>query len=133
MKRIIRHYVIATFSLWSVSQIAQGIIFEEGFKTILLAGLGVTLTSILAKPVINILLLPLNMITFGLFRWLSSAIIFYLVTLILTEFKITGFSYPGLSTEWFDIPAIKLAGIGAYVGFSLLYSVIASFIYWVRK
>lgn len=133
MKRILRAYVIATFSLWAATQIAGGIVFKEGIQTLFLAGSGLTVALLIARPVINVLLLPLNLITFGLFRWLSSAIALYLVTLIVPGFKILSFHFAGFSSKWFDIPKVNLKGFLSYVAFSLLLSVITSFIYWIRK
>lgn len=133
MKTILRHYAIDTFSLWSVTQIASGIYFEQGIKTLLIAGIGVTIVSIIAKPVINLLLLPLNLVTFGLFRWVSSAIVIYLVSLVIRDFKVVNFNYPGITTLWLDIPSISLQGFLAYIAFSFLLSIITSCIYWLVK
>ncbi len=133
MKRIIRAYAIATFSLWAVSTIAEGMIFENGLETLLLAGGGVMLALLVAKPVINILLLPINLVTFGLFRWVSSAVALYIVTLVVPGFKIIGFSFEGFFSIWFELPGIHLTGILAFVAYSFLLSVISSTIYWLRK
>ncbi len=133
MKRILRHFVVDTFSFWAVSQIAAGLVFQEGFKTLIIAGAALTIVSLLAKPVINLLLLPLNLVTFGLFRWVASAVVLYLVTLIVKDFKIEGFLYAGFSNKWIDIPAIQLSGIGAFIAFAFLLSFITSFIYWLIK
>lgn len=131
MKRFIKHYAVDTFALWSISQIATGIIFEDYLKSLLMAGVALMITTIIAKPVINLLLLPLNLVTFGLFRWISSAIALYIVTLVIPGFKIIGFYFNGLSTVWFDIPKIDLSGALAYVAFSFLLSIITSLIYWI--
>lgn len=133
MKRILRAYVIVTFSLWAVSQIAQGITFEKGLETLFLAGIGLTLAHIVAKPVINLLLLPINLVTFGLFRWVSSAIALYLVTLVVPGFKILGFHFSGFSSKWFDVPELNFKGVFSYVAFSFLFSLITSFVYWLKK
>ena len=133
MKRILRHFVIDTFSLWTVSNIAQGMVFQKGLETLITTGLAVTATFLLAKPIINLLLLPLNLVTFGLFRWVSSAVVLYIVTLIIKDFKITAFFFAGLTSKWIDIPALNLSGFLAFVGFSFLLSLITSFIYWLIK
>ena len=133
MKRIIRAYVIGTFSLWAVSQIAEGLVFEKGIQTLFLAGVGLTLTLLIARPLVNMLLLPLNLVTFGLFRWVSSAIVLYLVTLVVPGFKIGQFHFEGFTSKWFDIPELNFSGLLSYVAFSLLLSLIISFIYWVKK
>jgi putative membrane protein len=133
MKRIIRHCTIDSFSLWVVTQIAGGLVFEKGIYTLLLTGAAIAAVSFLAKPVINILLLPLNLVTFGLFRWVSSAVVLYIATLIVPRFKIINFTFIGFSTQWIDIPAMNLKGLFAFIAFSFILSIITSFIYWLIK
>jgi len=133
MKKILRHFVIDTFCLWSVSRIASGMHFDGGLLTLLLAGIAVTFVSVLAKPIINLLLLPLNLITFGLFRWVASAIIIYLVTLLVKDFRVGNFVFDGVQNSWISIPTMNFSGVYSYVAFSFLLSVFMSFIYWLIK
>jgi len=133
MKRILRHFVIDTVSIFLVSSVASGLVFEKGIETLLLTGLGLTIASLIAKPVINILMLPINLITFGLFRWVSAVVVLYLVTLIIPGFRIINFYFGGYSSIWFDLPVIALAGFMAFLAFSLLQSIFSSFIYWLVK
>ena len=133
MKKLLKHIAIDTFCLWVTSRIAQGLVFEEGFKTLLITGGALAIVSLLAKPIINVLLLPINLVTFGLFRWVSSAIVLYLVTLLVKNFKVLAFNYQGFSGKWFEIPVLNFHGIWAYVGFSFVLSVMTSFIYWLMK
>jgi uncharacterized membrane protein YvlD (DUF360 family) len=133
MKRIIRHYAIDTFSLWVVTLIAGGLVFEKGLYTLLLTGAAITAVSFLAKPAINLLLLPLNLVTFGVFRWVSSAVVLYIATLIVPMFKVASFTYVGFQSRWLDIPAMNLKGLFAFIAFSFILSIITSFIYWLIK
>lgn len=131
MKKILRHFTVNTVSLYLASSIASGLVFAKGFETLLLTGIALTIASIIAKPVINILMLPINLITFGLFRWVSSAITIYLVTLVVPGFKIVNFAFGGFSSVWIDLPVLTFTGIAALIAFSFLHSLIASFIYWL--
>lgn len=131
VKKILRHFIVNTFILYIVSQIASGLYFEKGVETIVVAGAGLTVASLLAKPIINLLLLPINLITFNLFKWVSSAVALYLVTLVVNGFKITGFMFAGLTSPWLDLPSINLGGFLAYVAFSFIFSLFASFIFWL--
>jgi putative membrane protein len=133
MKRILRHYIINTFSLYLISQVFGGLFFEKGPESILLAGLGLTASSLLIRPIINLLLLPINLITFNLFKWVSNALALYIVTLIVPGFKITTFVFSGLATKWLDIPKITLSGIFAYVAFSVVLSLMTSIVHWIIK
>lgn len=133
MKSLIKIYIVNTLSLFLVSEIFLGIVLQKGFESLFLAGLGLSLASLLIKPVINILLLPLNLITFGLFRWVSSAVALFLVTLVVPGFKILNFAFAGFSSKWLDIPAFSLTGILAFVAFSFAISVFSSIIHWLIK
>jgi len=133
MKRILRHYLIDTYSLWVVSRIASGMVFERGIHSLLIAGVGLMAVSLLAKPIINMLLLPLNLVTFGLFRWVSSAVVLYIVTLLVKDFRIVSFNYPGYESVWIEIPPINFTGTWAFIGFSFILSILTSFIYWLIK
>ncbi len=133
MKHLVRHYVIDTFSLWAVSALAAGMVFERGYSTLLMAGVGLMIASIFAKPVINMLLLPINLITFGLFRWVSSAVVLYIVTLVIHDFKIDHFRFDGFTSKWFDLPPLYFEGVIAFIGFAFALSVISSFLYWLHK
>lgn len=133
MKSLLRHYVIDTFALYLASTVTSGLVFTQGIKTLLLAGIGLMAASLLVRPLINILILPLNLITFGLFKWVSSAVALYLVTLIVPGFSIANFVFLGLSSEWLSIPGFSLHGVFAYVGFSFFISLITSFMYWLIK
>lgn len=133
MKTIIRHYAIDTFTLYLVSTVASGIVFQNGLQTLFLAGVGLMVASLLIKPIINVLLLPINLITFGVFKWLSSAIALYLVTMVVPGLRIERFFYPGLVTSWIDIPQLSFEGLMAFVAFSLLMSFVTSFFHWLVK
>jgi putative membrane protein len=133
MKKIFRHFAIDTLTLYAVSLFTTGLVFEKGLTTILLAGAGLTVASLLARPVINLLLLPINLITFNLFKWVSSAIALYLVTIVVPGFKITHFYFAGIASNLFTIPPFSLGGVLSYAVFAFIISFITSSIYWIVK
>jgi len=133
MRTILKHFIINTASLYVVSLAVSGIIFADGTYSLLMAGIVLTLTTLIIRPIINILLLPINLITFGLFRWVGFAITLYLVTLIVPGFKLINFVFKGYTSYWFSLPAISLSGIFTFIAFSFLISFIASIGYWILK
>lgn len=110
-----------------------GLVFKNGYTTMLFAGLALMITSTVVRPVINVLLLPLNLVTLNLFKWVGVVIALYLVTLIVPGFEIAKFSFPGLNTYWLDLPAIEFGGFVAIIAFSFLISLISSIIGWLFK
>ena len=68
-----------------------GISVTEGWTTIFLAALVWSVISIIIKPVLTILTLPITIITLGLFSFVLNALLFYAMTLIVPGFVITTF------------------------------------------
>lgn len=122
-----------TVSLYLASQIASGLIFQGGIITLLMAGVGLVGATLLVKPIINILLLPINLVTFGFFKWASSAIALYIVTLVVPGFKIVSFNLEAFSSKWLDIPQVSLNGVLAFVAFSFLIFLLTSVMKWLTK
>jgi len=133
MRTILKHFIIDTVSLYLISLGVQGIFFEKGIETLLLTGFVLMLTTLVIQPIINLLLLPLNLITFGLFKWVTYAITLYLVTLIVPGFKLIEFVFAGFHSVWFSIPAISLTGALAFIAFSFLISFVSSVVFWIFK
>lgn len=133
MKSILKHFIIDTVTLYVVSEWVDGIMFAKGTETLLITGAVLAAATLTIRPMINILILPLNLVTFGLFKWVAYAITLYLVTLVVPGFKILDFSFAGYNSYWFVIPPIFLAGMLAFIAFSFLISFISSVIYWIFK
>jgi putative membrane protein len=133
MKTILKAYLVSLVSLYLVSQTISGMVFRNGLETILITAAALAISALLIKPVINILLIPINLMTFGLFRFLSSAITFYLITMVVKDFNIIEFNFAGISTHYFSLPPLILHGLLAFVAFSFTISFINSILHWVVK
>lgn len=133
MRKLLKCFIVSSLSLYLVSLISTGIVFEKGTGTMILAGIALTIASFIIKPVINVLLLPVNLITFNLFRWVGYAITLYIVTLVVPGFKILDFAFKGYSTYWISIPSFALKGLLAFIFFSFLISLVSSFLDWLLK
>jgi len=130
---IIKRFVIATTALYLINLAFSGLTFENGLSTLALTGAVLALTSLLIKPILNLLLLPLNLLTFGLFRWVTYAVTLYLVTLVVPGFSVGTFSFGGLNSYWFSIPALSFGGLWGLLAFSLSISFVSSTIHWIMK
>jgi len=114
--------------------LAIGMNFERGFETLFITGGALAIATILAKPIINILLLPINLVTFNFFRWASHAVMLFLVDLVLTEFRIVNFNFAGYSSDLFSLPLLYIeSGILSYLAFSVLIGLVAGVFYWIME
>lgn len=134
MKKVIRIIAIQTVGLFVASTIASGLSFQDQFEGLLITGVALGVATMLVKPILNILLLPLTLATLGLFKFLSNAITLYIVDIGLTQFSVNAFEFPGLTSKYLDLPPVKLSpGVLSYIGFALVISVVSGVINWLRK
>lgn len=133
MKAILRNTAIDSFSLYLLTLIISSISIAGGFFTFLFAGLIFFLMSTLLKPILKIITLPLNIITFGLFSFLINAIILYLLTVFVTQISISDFIFNGIGFAGFIIPKIYFNLFFTYIVSSFLLSAIISSIQWLIK
>jgi len=133
IRRALKYFLINSVTLYLISLVVSGMVFANGPTTILLTGVALTVASLIIRPIINILLLPLNLITFGLFRWVGYAITLYIITLVVPGFQIAGFVFKGLSSYWISIPSISLGGVVSFIAFSFVISTTSSLLDWLLK
>jgi putative membrane protein len=133
VRSILKIFFINLLVLYLVSQLFQGITFKNGLQSYLTAGIFLSISSMVVKPLINIMILPINLVTFGLFRWFSSTAALYVVTMLVPDFVINSFYFPGYTSMWFDIPVIKLYGFFAIILYSFAISIISTFLHWLLK
>ena len=134
MKRIIRSFLIEAGILYLISTAVVGLTFADGATGLLITAMALTLAGLVLKPIINILLLPINLITFGLMRWLANAVVLFVVDLVLPQFSVGIFQFSGYSSELFSLPAFASPNIVvSYILFSLIISLLTSILYWLVK
>ena len=133
MKGFVRNVLFNAFSIFFLTQIMSGVRVTGGLPTYLFGGIALTLLLVLLKPILNILALPLNIVTLGFFSFLTNIIIFYLLTVIVPGIAITAFNFPGLSYSGFVIPSFYFNVIFAFLLVAFLQSLIVSFLTWLVK
>lgn len=133
MKKYLRAYLINLASLIIAANLVSAIRFAEGLQTALTAALVLTLVNMLVKPIINLLLLPINLLTLGAFRFLVNVISLYFVTLIVSQFSLTVFFFPGFVYKGFVFPSLSIGIFGVYVLTSFIISLCSTFFYWLVK
>lgn len=133
MKRIIRNILVNCFCFWLISSIIPAIDYSRNFVVLFYASLTLSLVNFLVKPLLNILFLPLNLITLGTFRWVTNIIVLYLVTVLIPEFSITPFHFAGYSSAGFILPPLYFNLFFTYLLIAFLFSVISDIIYSLFK
>lgn len=134
MKILLRHILINLLVIYLTDIIYPGFSILHDFKTLLSAAVIWLLLNKIVKPIIKLLLLPINLITLNLFSWVVSLITLFLLQAIVGGISISPYNFPGFSAGGFVFPAFYLGTFLSYIVASCLLNLIHSFIIWlIRK
>jgi putative membrane protein len=133
MKAFFRHILINLLVLYLVSAVYSGFSIERDIKTLLTAAIIWLLLNKIVKPVIKLLLLPINLITLNLFSWVVGLITLFLLPLLVTGISINPYDFPGISYQGFSIPSFHLNIFLSYVVTSVLLNLFHGAIIWLIK
>jgi len=127
MKKILKYTLLITFSLITANQIWQNIYFQNIPGTIVKVAFILSIFEIVLKPIIKILLLPINILTLGTFRIIINTFGLYLVTFLFSDFQIENINSPAFSFFGLQIPEFHFANFFAYLVTSFTISFILYF------
>lgn len=131
MKRFLRSFAIHFLVLWFIAKNIGGIDYASDLRILAYGAAALTLTDSLVKPFINLLLLPFNLVTLGLFRWISNVVTLYIATALVPGFSVVAFTFSGLETNYLVIPSFYLSVFWAYIFLSFLISIFSSLLFWL--
>lgn len=78
MKSLFRTWIFYTLAIYLVGEFIPGFLISADLRGLLLSGLCLALMYNFVNPVLKFLFLPINMLTLGLFSFVSQVITFYL-------------------------------------------------------
>ena len=134
MKIFFRHILINLLVIYLTDLIYPGFSILHDTKTLLSASVIWLLLNKIVKPIIKLLLLPINLITLNLFSWVISLITLFLLQSIVGGITVSAYSFPGLSTGGFVFPAFYVGIFLSYIIASCFLNLIHNFIIWlIRK
>jgi putative membrane protein len=133
MKHIIRLFLFNVFALWLASQLLPTIAIPTGWQTVLLAGFTLSMLMLIVQPILKILFIPINILTFGLLSWVINVIVIYLLTVFVPEIQIRLWVFPGATWAGFVIPSIHFTYLAALVASSLLITIITDVLHYVSE
>ena len=86
---ILLRYLGTVAAIMLTVYVVPGLVVTNGYTTFFLAALVWSVISIVVKPVLGILTLPITILTLGLFSFVLNAALFYAMTLVVPGFTIT--------------------------------------------
>ncbi len=134
MKSLLRHILINLLTIYLADLIYPGFSIFHDTKTLVSAAVIWLLLNKVVRPIIKLLLLPINLITLNLFSWVISLITLFLLQSIVGGISIAPYDFPGYSSGGFAFPAFHVGIFLSYIIASCLINLIHSSILWlIRK
>lgn len=131
MKTLLRYYLINLGALWVTSQIVPGFILDGGITTLLKAAVVFTAINLILVPVLKILLLPLNLLTLGLFAWVVNVLALYVLVRLVPSLHLTPFYFSGYQLGGFIIPSSDLSAFWTAIFSALVIGIVTHFFHWL--
>lgn len=131
MRKLLRYFLINLTALYFTTRVVSGLTFTGGIKSLLLGAGVFMLINFLLVPLIKILLLPLNILTLGLFAWITNVLALYALTTIVSDFKLLPFTFTGFEAGGFQIPPYELSPFLVAIAASFLIGLITHFLQWL--
>jgi putative membrane protein len=83
--------LINALALWLIAKYVPGFSMGGGIWTPIIAALIFGIVNALVRPIVLLLTLPISLLTLGLFVIVVNALMFWLVTWLTPNFKVSGF------------------------------------------
>ncbi len=127
MKKILKLTLLFTFSLITANQIWGNLEFNSIPWTIIKTAFILSLFEVLLKPILKIILFPINLITLGLFRVVIDTLGLYLAVFIFSDFHVKNIHSPSVSFFGLNIPELNFSNFIAFLITSLTIGFILNF------
>lgn len=128
---MLRYFLINYIALWSTTEIIQGLSYTGGIRTLLIGAVVFMGINILLVPLLKVLLLPLNLLTLGVFAWVTNVLALYALTILVPEFRLMAFMFSGFSYGGFTLPGIQLSAMWVAIVASFAIGLITHFLHWL--
>lgn len=133
MKGLLRRFLFYTIALFLATQLLYGFKLHGGLQVYIMTGIILSLMMLILKPILHIVSMPLNLITFGLASFLVNTLILFLLAIFVPQVVVNPFTLPGISFFGFTIPAIRLNQWFAYLVASIVLSSVYSILTWLTS
>jgi len=127
---MIRSIVIYAISLYLVSLVLSGLKIEKQTANYLIGGVLLVIGQSILKPILGIVSLPLNLLSFGLFSSFINVIILWGITFIFPKIKISAFQFQGATLLGIHIPSFYASLFLSYVIISATIYIVSALIRW---
>lgn len=90
VRKLILQIIAGIVGIWLTKELIEGVIFTGSLENLLIIGITLGLINFFIKPILDLIALPLRILTLGLFGFLINAGIVWTIDIIFKELNIVG-------------------------------------------
>ena len=120
MKHYLRSLIISAIAFYAAFTAVPTMSLGSDPKNILILIAGVFLTSVIVHPIFSIVLLPVNILTFGILSLVLNIALFFGFSKFLPGFSISAYNFPGINLQGFVLPPAYLNQLETILAVALI-------------
>lgn len=114
MRNLIIKIAATMISFYATASLIAGFRIDPTWQSYLISAIIFLLFNLLLTPLIKLLLLPINLLTLGLFRWITHVLVMYLFDVLYTGITISSYYFNGFSSAVLALPAGNISLFWVY-------------------
>lgn len=131
-KTLFRHITITLLAFYLTSvYVVSGFELPLSLSVYVKAVIIFSLISFFLKPILKLLLLPINLLTLGLFGWIVNVILLYFLKLFVPEVHFGITFFPGFSWEGIVVPQMTLTPLWTVIATSFSLTFLTRLLNWL--
>lgn len=131
IKPLIQSFLMNLAALWTADFFLSGFDLGDRWNVFIIAALVLILVNFIVKPALNLISLPINILTLGIFTWIINVLLVYIVVLLVDGIRLTA---GVLLLDRLGIIALTLPNIDLSKFMTLVVATfIISFINWLLR
>ncbi len=132
MKKLLRNLLLNAFAVYLADYYIAGVSISGNYlRSIAIITITLYVFNTLVKPVINVFLIPINLLTLGTFRWIINILAIFALTILIHNFIIDPFFFPGAGLFGIQVPSLMVGKILAVIITSIFISLVIGLGTWL--
>lgn len=131
MKSLIRMLLLNIAVVFFAAWVLPGLSYSGDFTILILAAAVLGIINLIVRPIVKLVTLPINLLTLGIFSWVTNVLMLYLVTRLIPGFEVSAFYFGGLNYAGLSISAMEVGLFSSYVISSFVISLLTSTFGWL--
>lgn len=131
MIKVIKKYILVALCLHFLTLIVPAFRINGPWYDIFYSSFILTILLIIIKPVLNLIMLPLNILTLNLSGWILNILIFYLWTHLAPNISISAWKFQGTELGIVSLSPMDFSYFPTLIIISILFILLLQFADWL--